>query len=522
MKKTDAFDEQKFFAHFPTEESQKIHDFAIDTVFRHSRYIFTKRRGKKQFGFCTHCKQEFETVGLKHNKRSVCPHCSSECTVKASGISRIRLVDEAYFVYYEKSVINPNAIIARGFLAVRNYTGDYTNVETVMALHTAYLFEPGAGGIMYSRGLWYWDSDNGIKGLDYDWNRRSGVFSQAGSAMAHKECFVSMESIKESIAGTPFQYSTWDRYKDGDMVKFFDFYAKYPCIEYLTKLGLGELVVAKLEGRRTYGAIQWRAKSIQKVLGLTKHQIKEVLDGAWSVDPKELKIMQTAAKDGSKVSVRDVLELAEYIRDYHSFSLVLRYVNVQKALSYIRKQLNNHIFKYGRDVITDWWDYLSDCKKLQMDLTQEDTLFPSNLRRAHENTSKQVKLQSDELLNRQITKRLEVLNKFCFADENLLLRPAASSDELIAEGKILKHCVGTYADRHASGETTIFLIRQTEEPDAPFFTMEVKGNEVRQCRGLRNCSMTDDVSEFVDSFKRERLDKLSTKSKSKKVQGVAV
>ena len=60
--------------------------------------------------------------------------------------------------------------------------------------------------------------------------------------------YCSRDSIKKAVKGTPFQYSTYDSYIDGDMVKFFSLYARYPCVEYLTKFGMSELVEAKLIG----------------------------------------------------------------------------------------------------------------------------------------------------------------------------------------------------------------------------------------------------------------------------------
>ena len=41
------------------------------------------------------------------------------------------------------------------------------------------------------------------------------------------------------------------------------------------------------------------------------------------------------------------------------------------------------------------------------------------------------------------------------------------------EGIRLRHCVGTYLQRHASGASNIFLIRKETEPDTPYYTLEL-------------------------------------------------
>lgn len=46
---------------------------------------------------------------------------------------------------------------------------------------------------------------------------------------------------------------------------------------------------------------------------------------------------------------------------------------------------------------------------------------------------------------------------------------------MIAEGQALHHCVGGYALRMAEGKTAIFFIRLAEEPDRPYYTLELQG-----------------------------------------------
>jgi hypothetical protein len=105
-----------------------------------------------------------------------------------------------------------------------------------------------------------------------------------------------------------------------------------------------------------------------------------------------------------------------------------------------------------------------------------------------------------------------------------MIRPAADSKELIEEGKALHHCVGTYADRYAKGETNLFVIRRAADPNRPFFTMEIKNNKIVQTRGLKNCSPTKEVQAFIDEFTLVKLTKNQKQRKSKTAerQGVAV
>jgi hypothetical protein len=502
----------QFVQHFPTGLSQELLDYARDVVFLSSRYIFTRREGKHQYGYCTHCGHEHETDGLRHGDEAICLACGSRCTVKASGRSRKYMCDEAYFVYYEKSAINPRAIIARGFYAVRDYHKDYRGVETQIEPKALYLFSEGQS-VMWER-PWVWYSlDNGMYAR-YDWGEHKTIGSLAAGVMAHKPVFCSYESIEAAVANTPFQYSAWERYQRSggiDFVKFFDLASKYPCIEYLTKLGMRGLVLAKLHGDRTYNVINWRAKNPLKVLKMSKHEFKELRASGAYIEPWLLYIRELAKRDGSRLTITELSRISNEIPEsYHTYlKVALRHTTLEKLDTYLTKQLNHTEVRIHydskRSILTSWIDYVKDCIKLGLDITDDAVKFPRNVYQAHQNTIKQIKIKADEELNRKIKARKRTLEKMSFEALGLLIRAAKDSNELIAEGKALHHCVGTYADRYARGETDIFVIRRAQEPDKPFYTMEVHNGNVVQCRGLKNCVPTDEVKAFVELFVSRKL-----------------
>ena len=89
-----------------------------------------------------------------------------------------------------------------------------------------------------------------------------------------------------------------------------------------------------------------------------------------------------------------------------------------------------------------------------------------------------------------------------YQSENLIIRLPRSIGEITREGAVLHHCVGGYAERHAEGKLHILFIRQAENPNVPFYTMEVAvDGKIKQVRGLRNCDPTPEVAEFVEKYK---------------------
>lgn len=501
---------ERFSAHFSATVSQGLVEYVTDVALLHSRYLFTRREGKRQFAYCTHCHQDHETDGLRHGETETCPSCGSTCRVRASGRGRKYLVDDAYVVYYEKSAQNPEAITARGIYVVRDYREDYREVKTEFAVRAMYVFAPGES-VMYERYVYY--AERGTYVCGDLWSRRKTVWSLMGSYAQFKACFCSNASIVAAVQGTPFQYSTWERYNNGDRVKFFDLAAKYPCIEYLTKLGFSSLVEAKLYGYKTYGVVNWRGRNPLQVLRMTKQDLTDLRSSKVDVTPWFLRLYQISRKDGSKLSIEQLDALATEVDGSQDYALrhVLHHTTLRRVEAYLTKQLRTKAV-YTRyhskgPLLAAWHDYINDCTKLGMDLTQDAVLFPSNLHNAHQNTIEQVRVQADALLDKQIAARCLVLQKYRFEASGFILRPAASSQELIDEGKALHHCVGTYAKNYADGRTNLFVIRRAEEPDKPFYTLEIYGtsNAITQCRGLRNCSPTDEVKAFLDLFRQEKL-----------------
>ncbi|MGG4462628.1 PcfJ domain-containing protein, partial [Micromonospora provocatoris] len=440
--------ESNFSAHFPSTISKEIDNFVDNDVLLSSRYLFIQRRCNIQYGYCTHCKKDMVLKEkIKHKEYTNCPSCKSKCQARSSGMGRKFLYDKAYAVYYEKSLVNPQAIIARGFYVSRNYSGDYRKVVTNYSLEALYLFEPGNSEFYSNQ---YFSGSRYVK--------RKSVYSLTNTIHANIYCDYSLESICKAVKGTPFQYSTWEKYGDVDNVKFFNLASKYPCIEYLTKLGFTQIVNAKLYGTSTYGVINWRGKTIDKVLKLSKQELKSILDIAYIVDPYVLKLYQFSKKDGSNLSAEEVYKLSQKIKQFDQLKKLLTYTTLRKINNYIEKQYEidqkskkKHF--YGQyQVAIHWRDYLSDCEKLGMDVTSESVLFPKNIYTAHQNTIKQIKHKANKELDKKIAKRINSLEKmYGFENKEFFIRPVKNTQELIDEGKALNHCVGTYAGRYANG-----------------------------------------------------------------------
>ncbi|WP_237716354.1 PcfJ domain-containing protein [Alicyclobacillus hesperidum] len=416
--------------------------------------------------------------------------------VKHRGRGRKHLIDTAYIVWYEKSMVDAQTVVATWYYAWRDYSGDFYDVETHFQPRARYVFVPGQGGTMMR--------------LDWsgEWKPRRNVHPLPVGAMGWHaiDVWCSHESIRAAVAGTPLQYSGWETYCEqyNTLLTFFDLAAKYRCVEYLTKLGFVNLVMAKLDGRRTYGAIHWRGRTMEQVFRMPRRDVYTFRAMASTIEPLSLHsyhVWRCRGWDVSPVDAHLVRELCHphYWRQIEARTTFASEVEIAK---YLLKQVRTSAYHSPTYALIEWHDYLRHCEELGIPLTSKRVVFPSNLRDVHDKMMRRVQIKRDERLNEQIQARLAELEPFIYTDGRFVIRPARSVQELFEEGQALHHCVGSYAAKYASGETDLFVMRLASAPDTPLCTIEMQGDVLRQARGERNRPLHEDEQAFVDQFVR--------------------
>jgi hypothetical protein len=413
--------------------------------------------------------------------------------------------DTAYVVYYEKSLIDPKVMTAVGFYVKRDYSGNYKEVETLYRPSCSYVFEMGKSSMFFTG---YYDTEN--------WYQKKNIVSEYSVYKNGTHCYYSRESIKSAIADTPLQYSAWEQYDEQDMTKFFGLYTKYPCMEYLTKMGYQYFVLAKLYGVRTFDAIKWSGKTVEQILKLKKQDLRRFMHQYPKIgrgDEDEalaLRLYQLTLKDVNRPKIEELEGIARKINGYFTeMKPMLKYQNIMKTVAYIDRQYKIAKQQYidKLSVIRIWRDYMEQCVQLGFDLSRPEIAFPHNLHTAHESTTSQVKIKVSKEEAERIVRRAEELETFRFAHDGYIIRPAMSGEEIIDEGKRLRHCVGGYAQRHADGQTSIFMIRKVADPDTPYFTMELKDGKIAQTYGYKHLLPSGDLLKLLDAFKKAKINK---------------
>lgn len=512
--------------HFPNKIGKEIHDYVINNVLLESRYIFTWTSKGKQIGYCTHCKKEHKPMyRLKHKTKTKCPKCNSTCRVQAVGYSRKYMIDQAYFVYYEKSKADKEAVIARGFTVKMNFSGDHKNVKPEYETDARYLFEMGNPVFINTYYSWPDRASNyELRKSVFTLYKETGYFG----VPTERNQRVSIDSIRKAIKGTQFQYSEWDDWQQVEMkdyVSYFALYAKHPQIEYLMKLGFRQFVNNKLHNVSMYRSINWNGKTLDKVLRVSRQDMKEITRNAQKIMPFTLAVYQLGKRDGSNFTIDEANEFRyenlegefEWMKKNSQGTTLRRLFNylsrqVKKAdeLSLAMEMENEDAVGERHTTVREQLimlrDYWSGCVRLNLKVGEDIAEYPSDLTRAHDNVYKQIKFKENKELDQRIKERIKDLLEF--KNEQFFMRPFASTREIIHEGKILKHCIGNYSDKYANGKTDLYVIRKHNEPDKPFYSLEIIDGKVRQYYGYKNnqtIKKSKEVIEFVNQLEAELL-----------------
>ena len=183
-------------------------------------------------------------------------------------------------------------------------------------------------------------------------------------------------------------------------------------------------------------------------------------------------------------------------KDLRRWSLVRMWNYVLKVAATIKNQ--NRAIEEAADLCVDYW---KDAKRAKFDLANPVVMFPKDIKEAHARAISAIKYTENEKYKAKFAKQAERLAPLQWEHGGLLITPAQNEGQLIAEGKILGHCVGGYGESHCKGKS-IFFIRHTDAPELPFYTLQLntKTGEVLQNRGERNRDRTQEVRDFEEQW----------------------
>jgi hypothetical protein len=174
----------------------------------------------------------------------------------------------------------------------------------------------------------------------------------------------------------------------------------------------------------------------------------------------------------------------------------------------------NYLMKQKR-TIGFYQDYIDMLNEIGIPITPMKRL-PKDLKMAHDKAVDTLNAMKREIVRKEFAKRA---NEESFLEMTIkevqFILPREAND-LIEEGKSLKHCVGgsSYINQHADGRTTIVFARKADEPDKPYYTLEYRDSRLIQVSGWDNKKPDEQLRKVVNQWLQIANER--TKRKEKK------
>lgn len=476
-----------------------IDDFIDKHVMRDSRYLYYKPIGKSRIEcFCSHCRKTMtidrpkKLKGQLINQKMTCPNCRSKVTLKSQ--------KRAPWIR-DREILNILIKISEGFI-VRSFEVERYHDKDFRIEPKTILYEKLRNHI-HNRSLKTYEEKQTYSKV-FGWLPKRWVKQEYNSGYSG---YVYFRNLDKMLRGTEYQYCALKEYArkySHIMVSdYFNTYLNYPNIEKMVKLGFIALTAEVINYGYSCSSIDFGQKDIYKMLGVSRTDLQELR----KLNPNyhELEFWKILRENGEKPDIKRIRKIGGLgWSNKETLKNVMKYTKVNRFIRYAEQQVSEKQKFF--DVLNDWNDYIRNAVLLRYDLRDTMYLFPHDLKRAHDTALEKVKLEKDKLTSEGITRIYqERLSEYAFRDKKFLVTMPADYEDLAREGKELHHCVATYADRIAEEECIIVFIRKVSEPDKPFYTAEIRDDQVWQLRGLRNCSATPEVEKFFEKYKKLKL-----------------
>lgn len=451
-----------------------------------------------------------------HGDAVLCPWCGSPVkTIRAASLRRNCWQETAETTAMTASTLQGGELVLSGWRAQRRVYRD-GHEEVAIDPMEAYVFHGNEACKLtgwrnaYSGNAGYYIELKREWGQPKDWSESWG---SEGEIYGLTEELIQGSSLPHCKL---VEYMRMQKVKKVYPVAYLRLYQMHPQVENLLMNGLPMLLAELIDkeiggrvwsnnkkGRIFLDEINWDEREPAKMLGLNRGELRLAREMGWC---RFLWQLYLTAKESGEILTEEDLRNVFYLGDEDAIDLVGQ-GPVGKSVAYLLRQIevcgeNEETDPYveiedfiGVQTLLDYWHM---CRLMGWDLSDKHVRFPPDLCQAHDRVMQEKKDLTEEMMKSAFAQRAEELGKFRFQAEGLLIRPAASQKELNDEAKQLSHCVWSYAERHASGQTAIFFIRNVDEPKKSYFTLELDElhMEVRQNRGKGNCDRTKEVEAF--------------------------
>ncbi len=175
------------------------------------------------------------------------------------------------------------------------------------------------------------------------------------------------------------------------------------------------------------------------------------------------------------------------------------YVNFEELYNYFKKEKleNNKLFDYR--------DYINNCKKLKLNLTDKKVLYPKYFNYSHDTLMEEIEVVVDSEIDNEIKNIANMLSLNIYEDDKYIIFPAKDFNSLVDESNQMSNCVRTYYEEIVNGECQIYFMRYKNNINKSLVTVEVRNNKVVQAREKFNEDINEEESNVLKEFEKNLM-----------------
>lgn len=476
-----------------------------DKVAVRENFIFYHyKRGGAKTGYCTFCGKEVPISGHPyHNKKGRCTRCRHPVMFKALGRAGYFKTDRYYAYLVQR---------CRDGFVIREFQVDRTYRKNILPHSEPYWHEfrrsiyDRSGEIRsYYWGMYCQREVRWIEGSPcyyaYAGDQAGRVYGKTLSSLGKKE--LRQTGLVEWIRSHPVT----------DPEKYLAVWKQIPKMEQIWKAGLSRLTAECFHFCDDVQKVVLHPDEpgLIRALGLDSAKFRRLrqLDG----DTETLAWLQLEKRTGQRITD----EMLRWSKKERISPRDLVFIADRMSLVQIRNYLERQKEYFDgscRQALITWQDYLAMAERLHYDTSDEIVYRVRKLRQRHDELVIQSETGSlEEQAEKMAAKYphvnaicMELQKKYAYSDDDYTVLAPQNIFEIIKEGRMLHHCVGNdgagerYYDRMERRESFILFLRRTDEPNDPYYTLEIEPDgTVRQKRTLfdRQHEDIEQATEFL-------------------------
>ena len=294
---------------------------------------------------------------------------------------------------------------------------------------------------------------------------------------------------------------------------------EHPYMEYLEKSGLTAIVdEIMLDRIRRYDVeklFDKNAERIHEVMKLDKQRFQRLR--RWNGNVEVLRALQIEKEGGGKLTDDHIKFILERKVEVSEIEIMIGRTgaSLPRMLNYMQRQMEKCGMTF-LGVRQTYKDYLDMAEDRGIDLRDEIVWKQPQMRKFHDKYLEEKNREKNTERDREVNEKFPNIKKdyeknqehFGYGTKEFIIMVPRKASDITQEGRLQHHCVGasnTYLNRMNTGRSYILFLRKREDPEMPYYTLEVDWDgEIEQWHGAYDRKPDEEqIEEVLKEYSRE-------------------